>query len=244
MTAPQRIVCLDTETTGVSRTEDRIIEVGCVELVGGQPTGRVLHRYCNPAPRRVNPGAFAVHGLSNAFLADKPPFDAIVDELLAFIRGAQLVIHNAPFDVGMLNAEFARLYDPPAPLVVDDVVDTMRDARKRLAGKDGKGKSWSLDALAAHFKISTAARSRHHGALVDAEILAAVYRALNPPEQRGLDLFAAPAAADVEAEAPTVRPVFRSRLTDAERERHAAFVAGLGPSAVWNDYIGGDDAQG
>lgn len=235
-----REIALDTETTGVDRQADRIIEVGCVELIDMVPTGRVLHRYCCPAPQRVNPGAFRVHGLSDAFLRDKPAFEEIVPELLDFIRGARLVIHNAPFDIGMLNAEFARLFDPPTPLVLDDAIDTMKVARRRLAGKDGKGKSWSLDALAAHFKVSTAARSKHHGALVDAEILATVYRSLCPPVQQGLDLGTV--AAPIEA-APTARPVYRSRLTDAERERHAAFVAGLGASAIWGDYIGPDDAQ-
>lgn len=236
-----REIALDTETTGTAQRADRIIEVGCVELVDRMPTGRTFHRYCNPAPRRVHPGAYAVHGLSDDFLADKPAFEDVADELFAFLGDARLIIHNAPFDVGMLNFEFSLLLDPPPPLEVDAVLDTMKEARRKLAGRDGKGKSWSLNALAAHFKVNAAARSKFHGALVDAEILAGCYRGLFPPEQQGLTLELAGPAEAAPAE-PAARPAFRSRLTDAERARHAAFVAGLGAGALWNEYISeGDD---
>jgi DNA polymerase-3 subunit epsilon len=227
---------LDVETTGMERGADRVIEIGVVEMLDMIPTGRTFHRYLCPAPRRVHPGAFRVHGLSDAFLRDKPPFEDVAEELIAFIGDARLVIHNAPFDVGMLNHEFSLLFDPPAPIRLDDVVDTLKVARRKLPGLKSKG----LDALAAHFKVNAAGRARHHGALVDAEILAGIYRGLNPPEQQGFALEV-PVSAPVAEPAP--RPVFRPRLTDAERERHEAFVRSLGPGAIWNEYIGADDAR-
>lgn len=226
-----REVCLDTETTGME-AEDRIVEVGAVELIDKLPTGRTFQAYINPAPRRVHPGAFRVHGLSERFLADKPSFEDVAPAFLEFIAGARLVIHNAPFDVGMLNREFARLFDPPEPIRLDDVHDTLRQARRELPDMKSKG----LDALAARFKVNAAARSKHHGALVDAEILAGVYRGLNPARQEGLSLEHVAEAGEA---APAGPRVFRSRITAEELARHQAFVAELGAGAVWGDYLGG-----
>ena len=228
-----REIVLDTETTSTDPKVERIIEVGCVELVNHTPTGRSFHRYCNPQ-RAVHPDAFAVHGLSDGFLADKPRFAEIASDLLAFIGDGTLVIHNAPFDVGFLNAEYARLPEPrPAPIVLDEVVDTLLMARKKHAGAAN-----NLDALCSRYGIDRSRRTKH-GALLDAQILAEVYVELLGGKQVGFDL------GPVAAESPKVATdaarlvaprIFKSWLTDAERARHAAFVATL-KSPVWGDFI-------
>ncbi|WP_375465660.1 DNA polymerase III subunit epsilon [uncultured Methylobacterium sp.] len=235
---PREIV-LDTETTGIdARTGDRLIEVGAVELVNHIPTGRTFHRYCNPQ-RAVSEGAFKVHGLSDAFLADKPAFSEIADALIAFCGDARLVIHNAPFDVGFLNMEYARLgAKAPAPIVLDAVVDTLTVARRKHPGAAN-----SLDALCSRYGIDTTRRTKH-GALLDAQILAEVYIELLGGKQTGFDLGAVQASGlvPVPAEGAPVRarPAPRSRLTAEERARHDAFRAGLGAGAIWADYIGED----
>lgn len=232
---PREIV-LDTETTGIdARTGDRLIEVGAVELVNHIPTGRTFHRYCNPQ-RAVSEGAFKVHGLSDAFLADKPAFAEIADALVAFCGDARLVIHNAPFDVGFLNMEYARLgAQAPPPIVLDAVVDTLAVARRKHPGAAN-----SLDALCSRYGIDTTRRTKH-GALLDAQILAEVYIELLGGKQTGFDLGAVRAhgLAPVAAEGGPVRlrPAARPRLTAEERARHDVFRAGLGASAIWGDYI-------
>lgn len=232
-----REIVLDTETTGTdARLGDRIIEIGCVELLNHIPTGVYRHLYVNPQ-RPVSAGAFAVHGLSDAFLADKPLFADIAADLIAFLGDARLVIHNAAFDVGFLNAEFERLgAAKPAPIALDDVVDTLALARRKHPGAGN-----SLDALCTRYGIDNTRRTKH-GALLDAQILAEVYIELLGGKQADLGLvaLASPAArgpAITVAAAVGPRPA-RSRLTDAEREAHAAFVAGLGEGAVWRDYLG------
>jgi DNA polymerase-3 subunit epsilon len=230
-----RHVCLDTETTGMDREGDRIIEIGCVELVDRKQTGRTFQRYLSPGNVRVHPKAFEVHGLSDAFLADKPTFEDVAEEFLAFIDGAVLVIHNAPFDVGFLNAEMRRLFDPPPPIVLGDVTDTVKEARRMFPG----GKA-GLDALMTKFKIKTP-RGKH-GALLDAQILAEIFLHLTAPKQTGLALDALQGPLDVD-DADIPRGSARRlapRLTDAERERHAAFIAGLGKAPIWADYLGED----
>src|SRR5215213_4339788 len=162
-----REIVLDTETTGTDPAAgDRVIEIGCVELVNHVPSGRTYHVYVNPE-RPVSAGALAVHGLTNAFLADKPVFAAIADDLLAFVGDGRLVIHNAGFDVAFLNAEFARTGHPALPL--EQVVDTLALARRKHPGASN-----SLDALCARYGIDNSRRTKH-GALLDAEILAEVY---------------------------------------------------------------------
>lgn len=234
-----REIVLDTETTGFDpKTGDRLIEVGAVELLNHIPTGRTFHKYCNPQ-RAVSEGAFKVHGLSDAFLADKPPFSEIADALVAFCGDARLVIHNAPFDVGFLNMEYARLGPKaPAPIVLDTVVDTLPMARRKHPGAPA-----NLDALCSRYGIDTSRRTKH-GALLDAQILAEVYIELLGGKQTGFDLGAsavvsAAMIAIAEGPARAVRTT-RARLTDAERARHAAFRAGLGASAIWGEYIGED----
>ncbi|MGV7031684.1 DNA polymerase III subunit epsilon [Methylobacterium symbioticum] len=237
-----REIVLDTETTGTdAKNGDRLIEVGCVELINHVQTGRTYHAYVNPQ-RAVHPDAFAVHGLSDAFLADKPVFGAIVADLVAFCDGGTLVIHNAPFDVGFLNMEYARLgAGAPPPIALDAVVDTLILARKKHPGAGN-----SLDMLCNRYGIDRSRRTKH-GALLDAQILAEVYVELLGGKQTGFDLaVAAPEPARAAAIAETgpvargARP-YRSRLTDAERTRHDAFRASLGGSPIWSEYIGTDE---
>ena len=237
-----REIVLDTETTGTdAKNGDRLIEVGCVELINHVQTGRTFHAYVNPQ-RAVHPDAFAVHGLSDAFLADKPVFSAVVADLVAFCDGGTLVIHNAPFDVGFLNMEYAQLGSgAPPPIALGDVVDTLILARKKHPGAGN-----SLDMLCNRYGIDRSRRTKH-GALLDAQILAEVYVELLGGKQTGFDLGVAPqepvrAAAVVET-GSVERGVrrHRSRLTAAERARHDAFRAGRGGAAIWSDYIGADD---
>jgi DNA polymerase-3 subunit epsilon len=167
-----RQIILDTETTGLNpRSGDRIIEIGCVELVNRRLTGNNFHRYINPE-RDSEEGALAVHGLTTEFLSDKPKFAEIADELRDYIKGAEIIIHNAPFDLGFLDAEFDRLGFPRFVDHVDGVIDTLVQAKEMYPGKRN-----SLDALCDRYGISNAHRALH-GALLDAELLAEVYLAM------------------------------------------------------------------
>jgi len=164
-----RKIFLDTETTGLSpESGDRIIEIGCVELVNRRLTGRKIHFYVNPE-RRNSTDAYAVHGLSDEFLADKPLFEQIVDELIEFVRGAEIIIHNAAFDVGFLDAELRRIGRPPFLEHDVRVTDSLSMARDSYPGKSN-----SLDALCKRFEVNNAMRELH-GALLDAGLLAEVY---------------------------------------------------------------------
>ncbi|UVF19784.1 DNA polymerase III subunit epsilon [Microvirga terrae] len=231
-----REIVLDTETTGTSHANgDRVIEIGCVELLNHIPTGKSYHVYINPECP-VSPGAFAVHGLSDEFLKDKPVFAAVADEFAAFVRDARLVIHNAAFDIGFLNAEFARTGHPQ--FVLSDAVDTLSMARRKHPGAAN-----NLDALCSRYGIDNSRRTKH-GALLDAEILAEVYIELIGGKQVGFDLSLQPAARAGAALAGTTsdrdaRPrTLISRLTEAERAAHEAFIQSLGPSALWREYLG------
>ena len=167
-----RQVILDTETTGLNpATGDRIIEIGCVEMVGRRLTDRTFHHYINPE-RDIDAGAFAVHGLSREFLSDKPVFGNIVEQLIEFVDGAEIVIHNAAFDLGFLDNEFALLKRPPFRNLAAKITDTLLDARQMFPGKRN-----SLDALCERFSISNEHRTLH-GALLDAQLLAEVYLAM------------------------------------------------------------------
>ncbi|HNU12307.1 MAG TPA: DNA polymerase III subunit epsilon [Rubrivivax sp.] len=164
-----RQVFFDTETTGLDADRgDRIVEIGCVEMIDRRLSGRTLHLYLNPE-RSSHPDALKVHGLTDAFLADKPRFAEIVDELLGFLAGAELVIHNAAFDVGFVNAELARLRRGGIAGVVAGIVDSLAMARERYPGKSN-----SLDALCRRLEVDNSNRSLH-GALLDAGLLAEVY---------------------------------------------------------------------
>lgn len=167
-----RQIVLDTETTGLNaRSGDRIIEVGCVELIQRRLTGNNFHRYLNPE-RDSEEGALAVHGLTTEFLSDKPKFAEIAAELRDYLSGAEVIIHNAPFDVAFLNAEFNRLDIPSFNQHVSDVIDTLAQAKEMYPGKRN-----SLDALCDRYGISNSHRTLH-GALLDAELLAEVYLAM------------------------------------------------------------------
>ena len=167
-----RYIVLDTETTGLEhRLGDRIIEVGCLELLGRKLSGRRFHKYINPE-REIDAGAQAVHGLTSEFLADKPRFAEIADELCEFIAGAELIIHNAPFDVGFLNHEFGLLQREPLNQLCAGVIDTLKMARDMRPGKKN-----SLNALCSEFAVDHSGRQLH-GALLDAELLSEVYLAM------------------------------------------------------------------
>jgi DNA polymerase-3 subunit epsilon len=164
-----RQIVLDTETTGLSpEAGDRIIEIGCVELLHRKLTGNNFHHYLNP-DRDIHEDAMKVHGISTEFLADKPRFENIVEEFLAYVQGAEIIIHNAPFDVGFLNAELQRAGKPVFKEHVSGVLDTLAMAKELYPGKRN-----SLDALCERLGVSNAARTLH-GGLLDAELLADVY---------------------------------------------------------------------
>lgn len=179
-----RQVILDTETTGLNpATGDRIIEIACVEMIGRRLTERTFHYYINPE-RDIDAGAFAVHGLSREFLSDKPVFANIAEELIEFVDGAEVVIHNAAFDLGFLDNEFALLKRPSFKGLAAKVTDTLLDARQMFPGKRN-----SLDALCERFGISNQHRALH-GALLDAQLLAEVYVAMTRgQEDLSIDLI-------------------------------------------------------
>ena len=175
----KRQIVLDTETTGLSPvTGDRVVEIGCIELINHIPTGQNFHRYLNPE-RQMPEEAFRVHGLSDAFLADKPRFAEVAERVMAFVDGAEVLIHNAAFDLSFLDAELARVDGGRFRERCAAVVDTLLMAREMFPGKRN-----SLDALCDRFGVSNAHRTLH-GALLDAELLAEVYLAMT----RGQDSF-------------------------------------------------------
>ena len=171
-TAPNPHIVLDTETTGLSAKHgERIIEIACLELIDFKPTGRTLHHYINPQ-HRCHPEATQVHGITDAFLQDKPTFAELVDDILAFVGASTLIIHNAPFDLGFLNAELQRLNRPALQGHVVSVVDTLAIARKNFPKQSN-----SLNGLCERFGVDRSAR-RFHGALLDAQLLAEVFQRL------------------------------------------------------------------
>ena len=227
-----REIIFDTETTGLDNREDRVIELGGVELVNRFPTGRTFHKFINPQGRAVHAEAQAVHGISAADLVGKPVFAEIAEEWLAFTDGARLVAHNANFDIGFLNLEFGRLGHP----VIDPgrVVDTLALARR----KHPMGPN-SLDALCRRYGIDNGHRTKH-GALLDSELLAEVYIELIGGKQAALILDSVAVqvngAGDVADIDITIaaRPIaLPPRLTEADRAAHAGLVATLGEKALW-----------
>lgn len=228
-----RQVFLDTETTGLSPDSgDRIVEIGCVEFVNRRATGRTFHRYLNPE-RPNSPGAFDVHQLSDQFLADKPLFAHVVDELIEFVRGAEIVIHNAGFDVGFLEQELARARRPALARHDIRVVDTYALARDAYPGQ-----RVSLDALCKRLEVDNSARTAH-GALLDAGLLAEVYIRMT----RGQGSFvidavlgAGESQAGEAIDLSTIRIVVLE-ADDAERASHASLLAGIdkasGGRTVW-----------
>lgn len=224
-----REVVLDTETTGLDPNQgDRIVEIGAVELWNHVPTGKTYHQYIDPQ-RSMRPEAFEVHGLGDDFLRGKPTFSAIVDEFLAFVGEAKLVIHNAAFDMRFINAELGSL--KRAPLPMDQAVDTLAIARKKFPGSPS-----SLDALCRRFNIDNSARTLH-GALLDSEILAEVYLELIGGKQPdfGLATNTSQTATNTAAWQAYRRPEpLTSRLSDVEKKRHTRFIDQyLGESSFW-----------
>jgi DNA polymerase III subunit epsilon len=223
-----REIVLDTETTGLNPGNgDRIIEIACLELINHLPTGRQFQRYLNPE-RPVSSDAFAIHGLGDEFLADKPRFGTIVEELFAFIGESRLVIHNAEFDIGFVNAELARLERPP--LAIARAIDTVTIARRKFPGAPA-----SLDALCRRFGVDNSGRTKH-GALLDAELLAEVYLELVGGRQAGLQLVADAAAGPgetVPGAAPAAARAPRSHApTPEELARHERLVEALA-DPIW-----------
>jgi len=235
-----RQIVLDTETTGLETTEGhRIIEIGAVELIDRRVTGNYYHCYINPE-REVDQGALEVHGITNEFLANKPTFAEEVDRFLAFIKGAELVIHNANFDVGFINHELSMLRDYGClEDYVTGIVDTLAVARKKHPGQRN-----SLDALCRRYGIDNSARQLH-GALLDAEILADVYLAMTSGQS---SLMLASEEGDGHASEgirrlPADRPRLKVTLpSEAEAAAHAEYLVMLdkasGEKTLWRRVVG------
>lgn len=234
-----REIVLDTETTGFDpATGDRLVEIGAIELLNLLPTGRTYHVYINPE-RTMPPEAFEVHGLGDDFLKDQPKFIEVAQGFLDFIgNDGQLVIHNATFDMRFLNAELARAGFPVLPS--SRATDTLEIARRRFPGAQN-----SLDALCRRFGVDNSNRTLH-GALLDSELLAEVYLALMGGRQPGLVLETTgpqsgnggPGQSSASRKTPrTARPrPLSPRLTEAESQAHAEFIAELGQAALWHRY--------
>jgi DNA polymerase-3 subunit epsilon len=228
-----REVIFDTETTGLDpHNGDRMVEIGCIEMVGRIATGRTFHAYFNPE-REMPPEAEQVHGLTTAFLASKPTFAELADELLAFLGDAPLVAHNAGFDFAFLNAELERA--GRAPIASERMIDTVALARRKHPGA-----KLSLDALCARYGIDRSHRVKH-GALLDAELLAQVYIELTGGRQIGLGLVASESMVEAASAvlmpgtlqaARPVRPPRPHAPSAEELERHRAFIAGI-EGALW-----------
>jgi DNA polymerase-3 subunit epsilon len=226
-----REIVLDTETTGLDPlTGDRLVEIGCIELVNRFPTGKIFHGYFNPE-RDMPEGALQVHGLTIDFLKDKPLFAHRAGELIEFLGDAQLVAHNAMFDLGFLNAELDRAGH--RSVARDRMVDTLLLARRKHPGAANR-----LDDLCARYAVDNSRRTKH-GALLDAELLAEVYVELIGARQAQLILsqepaITAPGAMAALRERPAPLP---QRLTADARAAHRQFIASLGDSAIWRDYV-------
>jgi DNA polymerase-3 subunit epsilon len=228
-----REIVLDTETTGLDPLRgDRLVEVGCIELFNRMPTGQTFHRYMNPE-RDMPAEAFAVHGLSTAFLASKPLFADVVEEFLAFIGDAPLVIHNASFDISFINAELDRIKRVAIPK--DRLVDTLLLARRKHPGVSNR-----LDDLCSRYAIDNSRRTKH-GALLDAELLAEVYIDLIGARQSQLILAAETVdiRIGVGGEMPRRQRAIPlvARVSEEDRAAHRAFVATLGDKPIWNEFL-------
>ncbi|MBU6457797.1 MAG: DNA polymerase III subunit epsilon [Bradyrhizobium sp.] len=229
-----REIVLDTETTGLDPLRgDRLVEVGCVEIFNRMPTGQTFHAYINPE-RDMPAEAFAVHGLSSEFLADKPVFAGVVERFLEFIADAPLVIHNAAFDISFINAELERVKRPAVSR--ERLVDTLLLARRKHPGVSNR-----LDDLCSRYAIDNSRRTKH-GALLDAELLAEVYIDLIGARQSQLILATGVRDSRVSGQGEMPRrqrsEPLAPRISEADRIAHRAFVATLGEKPIWNDFIG------
>ena len=229
-----REIVLDTETTGLDPLRgDRLVEIGCVEIYNRMPTGQAYHCYINPQ-RDMPAEAFAVHGLSSEFLSSKPLFTEVVDDFLAFIADAPLVIHNASFDISFINAELDRIKRPV--IAKDRLVDTLLLARRKHPGVSNR-----LDDLCSRYSIDNSHRTKH-GALLDAELLAEVYIDLIGARQSQLILASETRDTRSGSYGDTPRRQrevpLAPRITESDREAHRAFVATLGDKPIWNEFLG------
>lgn len=225
-----REIVLDTETTGLDALRgDRLVEIGCVEMFNHMPTGQTYHVYINPE-RDMPQEAFAVHGLSSEFLADKPLFAAVAEDFLAFIADAPLIIHNASFDIGFINMELDRVKRAAIPR--ERLVDTLLLARRKHPGVSNR-----LDDLCSRYAIDNSRRTKH-GALLDAELLAEVYIDLIGARQSSLILAETRTASVrvVEVERRVRETPLPPRVTPQETEAHRAFVATLGDRPIWREF--------
>lgn len=228
-----REIVFDTETTGLDPGQgDRLVEIGCIELVNRFPTGRTFHCYFNPE-RDMPEAAFKVHGLSVEFLKDKPLFEHKVEELIEFLGDAPLVAHNAMFDLTFLNAELERA--KRAGVSRERLVDTLMLARRKHPGGSNR-----LDDLCQRYRVDNSRRTKH-GALLDAELLAEVYVELIGARQANLGLAAA-AMGGGEMRVMSITMRIRTeplmpRVTEDERAAHRQFIATLGEAAIWRKYL-------
>lgn len=230
-----REIVLDTETTGLDPQDGhRIVEIGAVELHNHVPTGNVYHQYINPLITMPDQ-AFAIHGLSDEFLSDKPKFSEIAKEFLDFIGSAKLIIHNAAFDIKFINAELKRIEEEE--ITFDRATDTLAIARKKFPGSPA-----SLDSLCRRFKIDNSARVLH-GALLDSQILAEVYLELVGGKQPDFALNIANVSNENnnsifhEKRARVRKEKLKSRLTTEEKANHENFVKDLGNSSMWSKIL-------
>jgi len=226
-----RQIILDTETTGLDPAQgNRILEIGGVEIVNRRPTGRHFHHYINPE-RESEEGALQVHGITSEFLADKPKFREIVNEFLDYISGAELVIHNAPFDIAFMNHELRLLDMKPVTECCAGVVDTLKQARELHPGKRN-----NLDALCERYQIDNAGRTLH-GALLDAQLLAEVYLAMTRGQDSLLIDTSPAAATQVEIDAREKVEIVVLRASDEELAAHEAQLADIdkasGGKCMW-----------
>lgn len=233
-----RQIVLDTETTGLDwRTDDRVVEIGCVELDNRKLTGRNYHVYLNP--KRPVGDSERIHGLSDEFLADKPLFAHIAGDFMEYVEGAELIIHNASFDVGFLNMELDKLGQPKLAAICPSVIDTVRMAKDLFPGKKA-----SLDALCARYAIDNAHRTLH-GALLDAQLLAEVYLSMTRGQESlviGLD-EPNPVQEAIDAASLGERPKLRVlRASEAELAAHREVLSGVAKAAksacVWAADLG------
>jgi len=234
MSTNHREIVLDTETTGFDPLSGhRVVEIGCIELINHVATGNSFHRYLNPE-RDMPAEAEAVHGLSVTFLADKPLFDSVADELLAFIGDAPIIAHNASFDLNFINAELTRT--GRGKIASERTIDTVTLARRKFPGAQA-----SLDALCRRFSIDTSERSKH-GALLDAKLLSRVYLELIGGREPGLALAAADSAPVEEMIVGRIsRPARAHAPTDEEKAAHALFVGKI-KNAIWLQWADQPDA--
>jgi DNA polymerase III subunit epsilon len=227
-----REIVFDTETTGLDPIQgDRLVEIGCIELLNRFPTGKTFHSYFNPQ-RDMPEQAQKIHGLTGEYLKDKPLFAEKAEELIAFFGDAQLIAHNAMFDLGFLNAELERA--GRGAVSRERIIDTLLLARRKHPNAANR-----LDDLCQRYAIDNSRRVKH-GALLDAELLAEVYVELTGARQAQLILSqtAMPVRMTGELIVVRERPVpLAPRLTDEERAAHRKFIAGLGDGAIWRDYV-------